>query len=83
MWQPVADFAGRVAELIPPSFVREMGENAQQLSGDLDTAAGDMNGGEGVPESRDTLNAVLPSVEAIIATVHRIIVAPGNGWWSA
>jgi len=68
-----------VAELIPPAFVREMGENAQQLSGELDSAAAGMDGGEGVPESRDTLNSVLPSVQNIIATVRRIIV--GAGQW--
>lgn len=79
VWQPVADFAGRVAELIPPAFVRELGENAQQLSAQLDGAAEDINGGDGVPESRDTLNAVLPSVENIIAAVRRIIV--GAGQW--
>jgi phage-related protein len=79
VWQPVADFATRVAELIPPAFVREMGEHAQQLSGELDTASAGMDGGDGVPESRDTLNAVLPSVQQIIATVRRIIV--GAGQW--
>ncbi len=79
VWQPVADFATQVAELIPPAFVREMGENAQQLSSELDGAAAGMDGGEGVPESRDTLNSVLPSVQAIIATVRRIIV--GAGQW--
>jgi len=79
VWQPVADFATQVAELIPPAFVREMGEHAQQLSSELDGAAAGMNGGEGVPESRDTLNSVLPSVQAIIATVRRIIV--GAGQW--
>ncbi|MCP5524239.1 MAG: DUF4157 domain-containing protein [Verrucomicrobiales bacterium] len=79
VWQPVADFASRVAELIPPAFVREMGEHAQQLSGELDSAAAGMDGGDGVPESRDTLNSVLPSVQQIIATVRRIIV--GAGQW--
>ncbi len=79
VWQPVADFAGRVAELIPPAFVREMGENAQHLATELDGAAAGMNGGEGVPQSRDTLNSVLPSVQKIIATVRRIIV--GAGQW--
>jgi phage-related protein len=79
VWQPVAEFAGRVAELIPPAFVREMGENAQQMATQLDTAAADMNGGEGVPQSRDTLAAVLPSVETLLATVRRIIV--GAGAW--
>lgn len=79
VWQPVADFATRVAELIPPAFVREMGEHAQQLSSELDGAAAGMNGGEGVPESRDTLASVLPSVQAVIATVRLIIV--GAGQW--
>ena len=79
VWQPVAAFAGRVAELIPPAFVREMGENAQQLSSELNSASEGMNGGEGVPRSRDTLASVLPSVQAIIATVRRIIV--GAGQW--
>jgi phage-related protein len=79
VWQPVAEFAGRVAELIPPAFVREMGEQAQQLSSELDTAASGMDGGEGVPVARDTLASVLPSVQHIIATVRRIIV--GAGQW--
>lgn len=79
VWQPVADVATRVAELIPPAFVREMGEHAQQLSSELDTASAGMDGGDGVPESRDTLNSVLPSVQQIIATVRRIIV--GAGQW--
>lgn len=79
VWQPVAEFAGRVAELIPPAFVREMGENAQEMATQLDSAAADMNGGEGVPQSRDTLASVLPSIEALLATVRRIIV--GAGQW--
>lgn len=79
VWQPVADFAGRVAELIPPAFVREMGEHAQQLSTELNSASEGMNGGDGVPAARNTLAAVLPSVQNIIATVRRIII--GAGQW--
>ncbi|MEK7738176.1 MAG: DUF4157 domain-containing protein, partial [Pseudomonadota bacterium] len=79
IWQPVAEFATQVAELIPPAFIREMGESAQQLSTELDGATEGMNGGEGVPESRDTLASVLPSVQNIIATIRRIIV--GAGQW--
>jgi hypothetical protein len=82
VWQPVAEFAGQVAELIPPAFVREMGEHAQQLSADLDAAGGGMEGGDGVPQNRDTLASVLPSVENIIATVRRIIVGAGE-WISS
>lgn len=79
VWQPVAEIAGRVAELIPPAFVREMGEQTQQLASELDTAASGMDGGEGVPAARDTLTSVLPSVQNIITTVRRIIV--GAGLW--
>ena len=82
VWQPVADFASQVTELIPPAFVREMGEHAQQLSADLDAAGGGLEGGDGVPENRDTLASILPSVENIIATVRRIIVGAGE-WVSA
>lgn len=78
VWQPVADFASRVAELIPPAFVREMGEHAQQLSTELDATASGMEGGDGVPESRDTLASVLPSVENVITTVRAIIVGAGE-----
>ncbi|MGD9948597.1 MAG: DUF4157 domain-containing protein [Desulfobulbus sp.] len=77
VWQPVADFAGQVAELIPPTFVREMGESAQQLSGELDTAAAGMEGGAGVPESREILASILPSVQNIVGAVRRIIVNAG------
>lgn len=79
VWQPVTEFAGKVAELIPPSFVREMGENYQKLSGELNQAAEGMDGGDAVPQSRDTLKTILPSVDKIIATVRRIIV--GAGQW--
>jgi len=79
VWQPVADFAGQVADLIPPAFVRDMGDNAQQLSAQLDGASAGMNGGEGVPESRDTLASVLPSVGAVIGSLRRLLV--GAGQW--
>lgn len=79
VWQPVVEFAGKVSELIPPAFVRQMGESYQTLSTQLDTAAAGMDGGEGVPQSRDSLASVLPSVEAILATVRGLIV--GAGQW--
>ena len=81
VWQPVADFAGKVAELIPPAFIRDIGERAQKLSAELDGAEDGLEGGEGVPENRDTLASVLPSVEKIIATVRGILV--GAGQWLA
>ncbi|MEF8702426.1 MAG: DUF4157 domain-containing protein [Candidatus Accumulibacter sp. UW26] len=78
VWQPVAAFAEQVAELIPPAFVREMGEQAQQLASELDAAGDGMAGGDGVPENRDTLVSLLPSVENLIATVRRIITGAGE-----
>jgi hypothetical protein len=48
----VAALAERVAALIPPAFVRQMGERAQQLAGGLDSAAAGMEGGDGVPAAR-------------------------------
>ncbi len=79
VWQPVVNFATKVAKLIPPAFVREMGEHAQQLSNELGHTAAGMDGGDGVPRSRQTLKSVLPSVQKVIATVRRIIV--GAGQW--
>ncbi|MCB1886572.1 MAG: DUF4157 domain-containing protein [Rhodocyclaceae bacterium] len=81
VWQPVAQFAGQVAELIPPAFVRDFGERAQQLSADLNAAGKGMDGGEGVPEQRDTLAGMLPSVQGVIASVRSILVFAGE-WLS-
>jgi len=81
VWQPVADLAAKVAELIPPAFVRQWAESARQLSAGLEGAAAAMNEGDGVADNRDTLAALLPSVETIIAAVRRLIT--GAGEWLA
>ncbi len=81
VWQPVADYGGQVAQLIPPAFVRELGESAGQLSTALDGASEGMGGGGGLPEGRNSLAAILPSVQALLAGVRRIIVGAGD-WLS-
>ncbi|HSI51427.1 MAG TPA: DUF4157 domain-containing protein [Ideonella sp.] len=79
VWQPVADMASRVADLIPPAFVRQMGEQAQRLSTGLDGAAEGMDGGEGVPAARQSLASVLPSIQTLLSALRGLIV--GAGAW--
>ena len=79
VWQPVAALAERVAALIPPAFVRQMGERAQQLAGGLDSAAAGMEGGDGVPAARQSLAAVLPGIQTVVAALRGLI--QGAGAW--
>jgi len=82
VWQPVADAAARVAELIPPPFLHELGTQMQQLSGELQQTAGEMEegaGGRPVAENREALAAALPSVQQVIARVREVLV--GAGQW--
>nr|WP_321465819.1 DUF4157 domain-containing protein [uncultured Desulfobulbus sp.] len=74
VWQPVANLAGQVAELLPPAFVRELGERAQQLSTELEPATAGMDGGAGVPEARNNLASSLPSILNVIGTIRSVIV---------
>nr|WP_320010955.1 DUF4157 domain-containing protein [uncultured Desulfobulbus sp.] len=82
VWQPVANLAGQVAELLPPAFVSELGEQAQQLGTELETTTSAMDGGEGVPQARESLARALPSVLNIIGTIRRVIVHIGQ-WLSS
>ncbi len=77
VWSPVVQLAELVAEYIPPAFIREIGEAAQDLSAELNTVSEGMDGGDGVPEGRDTLASVLPSIEQIISTIRSVIVGAG------
>jgi hypothetical protein len=79
----VAALAERVAALIPPAFVRQMGERAQQLAGGLDSAAAGMEGGDGVPAARQSLAAVLPGIQTVVAALRGLIQGPAPGWASA
>lgn len=79
VWQPVAALAERVAALIPPAFVRQMGERAQQLAGGLDSAAAGMDGGDGVPAARQSLASVLPGIQTVLTALRGLI--QGAGAW--
>ncbi|MDM0030036.1 eCIS core domain-containing protein [Variovorax saccharolyticus] len=81
VWQPVADAAQMVAELIPPPFLRDLGTQMQQLSGDLQQTAGQMEegaAGRPIAENRAALAAALPSVQQNIARVRGVLVSAGQ-----
>lgn len=77
VWQPIANAAERIAELLPPPFLRDLGQQAQALSAQLQTSANAMAGGDAVAENRDTLAAVLPGVQRIVGAVRGVIVRAG------
>ncbi len=79
VWQPISNAAERVAELLPPPFLRDLGAQATSLSGELEASANAMDGGDAVAENRETLASVLPSVQRIIAGV-RGAVRHGGQW---
>jgi len=82
VWQPVADAAQQIAELIPPPFIAHMAEQMQNLTGQLQATAGEMEAsgaGRSVTENRQALASALPSVQQILATVRTVII--GAGQW--
>lgn len=81
VWQPIATTAQKVADMLPPPWMRNFGQQMQQMSTRLNASATAMEGGEGVAENRDTLADVLPSVTQVIGTVRNVIVEAG-GWVS-
>ncbi|WP_374569201.1 DUF4157 domain-containing protein [Ideonella sp.] len=81
VWQPVANVAERVAALIPPPFVARMGEQMQQLAGQLGDTASQMesqSGGRPVAENRQAIASALPSVMQVITGVRGLIVDAGQ-----
>lgn len=81
VWQPIAATAQKVADMLPPPWMRNFGQQMQQMSTQLNASATAMEGGDGVAENRDTLATVLPSVTQVIGTVRNVIVEAG-GWVS-
>lgn len=79
VWEPVSQAIDTVQELIPPSFVAELGEKMSEFSSDLETTAGEMEGGASVAENRAALAGILPSVSEIIGLIRARIVA-ANLW---
>lgn len=81
VWQPIAATAQKVADMLPPPWMRNFGQQMQQMSTQLNASATAMEGGDGVAENRDTLATVLPSVTQVIGSVRNVIVEAG-GWVS-
>ncbi len=81
VWQPVAQAAQQIRELIPPAFIRQLGQQFQQLSANLNQANQEMNGGDDIAENRTALAAALPTVQQVITRVRGIIVG-ARAWLS-
>jgi hypothetical protein len=79
VWQPIATAAEHVAELLPPPFLRDLGQQAQALTAHLESAEAGIGGGEAVAENRETLAAMLPGVMRIVGAVRGVIQRAG-GW---
>lgn len=79
VWEPITNAMQWVRELIPPSFVRQLGESMQGLSRNIEQAGDGMNGGDSVAENRQALAGVLPSMQQLIALVRGQIVN-ARGW---
>jgi hypothetical protein len=74
VWEPVSQAIEYVQSLIPPQFVRELGESMQGLSENLNQAGSDMNGGHSVAENRQALAAALPGVRQLLASIRGAIL---------
>lgn len=74
VWEPVSQAVEQVRALIPPPFIRQLGESMQGLSTQIESTAGSMNGGASVADNREALAAALPGVQEIIAGVRGAIV---------
>jgi hypothetical protein len=79
VWEPVAAAAEEIRALIPPAFIRRLGEQCRQLSANLNQANEEMDGGDDIAENRAALAAALPTVQQVIAGVREILV--GAGAW--
>ncbi|ABI57088.1 eCIS core domain-containing protein [Alkalilimnicola ehrlichii MLHE-1] len=85
LWQPIQQGVEWLRELVPPAFVKRLGEDMQALSNDLGTAEQQMAGageeggpGAGVAENRAALANALPTVEAVLARVRGLLVDSGR-----
>lgn len=79
VWEPVSQAVEHIRALVPPAFVRELGESMQGLSAQIESTAGEMNSGASVAENREALAGALPNVQQIIAGVRGVIVG-ARGW---
>ncbi len=76
VWEPVSHAVEAVAALIPPAFIRRLGEQFQHLGDQLNAAGGNLgdDGGD-VAENRDALAAIFPSVQEVLSAARAGIVA--------
>jgi hypothetical protein len=76
-WQPVADLAGRLAAMIPPPFVAELGDSMQGLAGELDGAAGALeaegSAGASVAHRPQAVGFALRALRRVMGSVRRVI----------
>jgi hypothetical protein len=80
VWQPIATTVQRVAALVPPVFVREMGERFTSMSAQLEqTSAAMGEEADDVAENRGALARVLPSLEQVMEHV-RGVVRSARAW---
>jgi len=82
VWQPISNAAERIAELLPPPFLRDLGAQAQGLSTQLEASSAALEGGDAVAENRETLASLLPGVQRIVAGLRGVIVRAG-AWLAA
>jgi hypothetical protein len=79
VWQPVVALAEEINALIPPPFVRRLGEQFSQLGTSLNRVNEQASGGDDVAANREALAAALPTLEEVIEGVRGVIVSAG-GW---
>ncbi len=85
LWQPIQQGVEWLRELVPPAFVKRLGEDMQAFSNDLGTAEQQMAGageeggpGAGVAENRAALADALPTVESVLERVRGLLVESGD-----
>ncbi len=78
VWEPVAQAAAQIRELIPPAFIRRLGEQFQRLSAQLNQINQEADGGDDIAGNRAALAAALPSVDQVIESVRGILASAGS-----
>jgi len=78
VWQPVVALAEEINALIPPPFVRRLGEQFSDLGASLNRVNEETGGGDDVAANREALAAALPTLEEVIEGVRGVIVTAGD-----
>ncbi len=76
VWQPISRALATVRSLIPPAFIRRLGESFQHLGAQLNQAGSNLgDDGDDVAQNRAALASVLPSVQQVLAAARGAIVS--------